>query len=189
MFDSAGRLILCSCPVARISISSCGQGGTLNVNNNRSCRITDDEQPLVQMLAPAENVKAISTGEIVSVSTNRIVLASPSATTQATAFSRVHATYAQYAGCYNEAQFANSPVSHPADYMPLPGPAGQGVGFCARPTRNCPITSANAAVSAGERPHGPRFKSPLTHEMPRPYGHNFGQGAIQRGQLRRSDDQ
>ena len=76
-----------------------------------------------------EHVKAVSTGDIVSVDTNRIVPRLASAyDVNGNGNHIVHVTYGQYSGRYNEAQIgANSPVGNPADIdADLSGPGGPG---------------------------------------------------------------
>ena len=79
-----------------------------------------------------EQVKAVSTGNIVSIDSGRIVPRLATAwdvTGDGTQIA--HFTYGQYSGRYIESQIgANSPVGNPAeiDYR-YTGPAGQGLDF------------------------------------------------------------
>ncbi len=123
-----------------------------------------------------ENVRAISTGDIVGVSSNRVVpRLAVGYDVQGNGRHVVHLTYGQYAGRYNEAQIgANSPVGHPADFTPTyRGPAGQGYNFAPGfDLQNYPITSANASavVPLANVFMDPSLKSPLTHETSVSYG-------------------
>src|SRR5207253_4871818 len=79
-----------------------------------------------------EHVKALSTGDILSVNSNRIVpRLSTSYDITGNGDHVMHVTYGQYSGRYNEAQVGgNSPVGNPADIFTIyQGPAGQGVNF------------------------------------------------------------
>ena len=185
MLDSTGRLIPVFVPgESFLDFYPAIKGATLNVNNN-SFYVQDhwamNGRWSADLGARYENVRAISTGDVVSVSTNRIVpRVAVGYDVQGNGRHVVHLSYAQYSGRYNEAQIgANSPVGHPADFTPTyQGPAGQGVNFAPGfDVRNYPITSANASanVPLANVFMDPGLKSPLTHEMSVSYGLNFGE--------------
>jgi hypothetical protein len=123
-----------------------------------------------------EHVSATSTGGIKSVNTNTIV------PRLAASFAPLgngrlvfHATYAHYAGRYNEAQIgANSPVGNPAYTDAIyTGPAGQGRDFAPG------LDPANYAVQTGSFPLANVFvannlSSPITKEFTASVGGDLG---------------
>jgi hypothetical protein len=185
VLDSTGRPIPVFVPgQSFLDYYPAVKGAILNVNNN-SFYVQDhwamNGRWSADLGARYENVRAISTGDIVSVDTNRIVpRLAMGYDIQGNGRQVVHVGYAQYSGRYNEAQIgANSPVGHPADYTPTyQGPPGQGYAFApGLDVRNYPITSANAAVNVplANVFMDPGLKSPLTHETSVSYGLNFGE--------------
>jgi outer membrane receptor protein involved in Fe transport len=129
-----------------------------------------------------EHVKALSTGNITSVSTNRIM---PRLGTSYDLFGNgdhiVHFTYGQYGGRYNQRMIGrNSPVSNPveidATYL---GPAGQGYDFAPGfNLANYPVNSANASVDDPTQNVfiNPDTTTPITHEVTTSYGVNLFNG-------------
>jgi len=107
-------------------------GATLNIDNS-SLYLQDhwaiNDRLSADIGARYEHVKAASTGDIVSVRTNRIVpRLALGYDVAGNGTHIVHVTYGQYSGRYQENQIGgNSPVGNPADIFSLyQGPAGQG---------------------------------------------------------------
>jgi hypothetical protein len=128
-----------------------------------------------------ENVHVVSTGDITSVDTNRIVpRLAVSYDVKGNGDHIVHVTYAQYSGRYNEAQIgANSPVGNPADIFTLySGPAGQGLNFAPGfDIKNYPVDSNTAAIVPTANVFmAPGLSSPLTNEFTMSYGANLAKG-------------
>ena len=164
------------------------KGATMNVNNN-SVFVQDrwvlNPRLTADLGLRFEQVKVVSTGDIVSVNTNPRVVPrlGVSYDIRGNGASVAHATYSQYSGRYNEAQVGgNSPVGNP-NYLPLfyQGPPGTGWAF-ARSTgmnlANYPITSANFAGTPSV-PTANVFveedlKTPLVHEFTLSYGNTLG---------------
>ena len=164
------------------------QGATMNVNTNSL--FVQDKWTLGPKLSADigfrfEQVKVVSTGDIVSVNTNpRIVpRLGLSYDVRGNGDGVAHVTYGQYAGRYNESQVGgNSPVGNP-NYLPLlyQGPAGQGWAFATSTGMNLanyPITSANFSGTP-EVPTANIFvdedlKTPLVHEFTLSYGNTIG---------------
>jgi hypothetical protein len=164
------------------------RGATMNVNNN-SLYVQDRWLINTQLSADLglrfEQVKVVSTGDVVSVNTDpRIV---PRLGLSYDLFgdgaSVAHVTYGQYAGRYNEAQVGgNSPVGNP-NYLPLyyAGPPGQGWAFATSTgmkLSNYPITSDNFAgtpsVPTANVFVDEKLKTPLVHEFTLSYGNVLG---------------
>jgi len=184
VYDAGGRLMPMFVPgVSFLDYYPAVRGATLNVDNN-SVYLADHwtlgTRWALDLGARYENVHAISTGDITSVDTNRIVpRVGVGYDVQGNGNHVVHVTYAQYSGRYNEAQIgANSPVGHPADYQPIyQGPPGQGRSFAPGfDLANYPIASGNATatVPLANVFMDPGLKSPLTHEETVSYGFTFG---------------
>ena len=160
-------------------------GATLNVDSN-SLYLQDhwviNSRWSADLGARFEKVKALSTGDIRSIDTGRIV---PRLATSYDASGNgdhvVHFSYGQYSSRYNEAQIgANSPVGNPAYFAPTyQGPNGQGYDFAQGfNLANYPITADNAVIQV---PLANIFmadglKSPLTHEFSASYGMNINKG-------------
>ena len=185
VLDSTGRLIPVFVPGESLVDFFPGavKNATLNVNNN-SFYLQDhwaiNGRWSADLGARFENVRAISTGDIVSVSTNRIVpRLALGYDIQGDGNHVVHVTYGQYSGRYNEAQIGqNSPVGRPDEFLSAyRGPAGQGATFAPGfDPKNYPISSANTSpiVPQANVFMDPNLKSPLTHELSVSYGLNFG---------------
>ncbi len=182
--DAAGRLVPVFVPgVSSLDYLPAIKGATLNVNNN-SLYVQDhwtlSSQWSLDLGARSEFVRAVSTGDVVSVDNKRIVpRLAVGYDPRGDGRQVIHVSYGQYSGRYNEAQIgANSPVGHPADFNPFyQGPAGQGVNFAPGfDVGNYPINSANASanVPLANVFMDPGLKSPLTHEETVSYGLNFG---------------
>jgi hypothetical protein len=182
--DSAGRLIPIFVPGdSQLEYFAATKGAVLNVDNN-SLYLQDhwmiNGRLSADLGARYENVRAISTGDVYSVRTNRIVpRLGVGYDVRGDGTHVVHASYAQYSGRYNEAQIgANSPVGHPGDYTSTyQGPAGSGVGFAPGfDVANYPYTPGNvtAEVPTANVFMDPGLQSPLTHEETVSYGLSFG---------------
>jgi hypothetical protein len=186
LLDSTGRPIPTFVPgTSFLDFFPAVRGAVLNVNQN-SAYVQDhwivNSHVSADIGARYEHVKAISTGDLISVDNNRIV------PRLAVAYDLrgdgkhvVHTTYGQYSGRYNEAQIgANSPVGNPPDIEPkYQGPAGQGYSFAPGfDITNYPVTAANASVSDPTKniSTSPDLKSPLVHEFSASYGANIGNG-------------
>jgi outer membrane receptor for ferrienterochelin and colicin len=161
-------------------------GATMNVNNNSF--FVQDRWALNPRLTADlglrfEQVKVVSTGDIVSVNTNprwtpRLGL---SYDVLGNGESVAHATYGQYSGRYNEAQVGgNSPVGNP-NYLPTfyTGPAGQGWDFApGLNLANYPIAPANLAgtpaVPTANIFVDENLKTPLVHEVTLSFGNTIG---------------
>jgi hypothetical protein len=186
VLDSTGRPIPNFQPgVSSLDHYPAVRGAKMNVDNN-SAYIQDhwtiNSRWSADLGARFEHVLVKSTGDIVSVRSNRIVpRLAVSWDTQGNGNNIVHVTYSQYAGRYNEAQIGqNSPVGNPADIFPTyQGPAGQGYNFAPGfNLANYPVTSANATVSDPLQNvrMAADIKSPLTHEFSASYGANLMKG-------------
>jgi hypothetical protein len=186
LHDSAGNLIPLFIPGdTSIDYYPAVVGAQLNIDNN-SLYVTDhwiiNNRWSADIGARYEHVKALSTGDILSVNGNRVVpRLSTSYDIKGNGDHVVHATYGQYSGRYNEAQVGgNSPVGNPADIFSFyQGPAGQGVNFApGLDPKNYPVTNDNASVTV---PTANIFtdtgmKTPLVHEFTTSYGLNINQG-------------
>jgi hypothetical protein len=161
------------------------KGAIMNVDNSSAFaqdHWTVNNHWSLDLGARFEHVTVVSTGDIVSINTNRIVPRLAAAYDIAGTGDRIiHVTYGQYSGRYDEAQVGqNSPVGNPPDIEPVyQGPAGQGYGFAPGfNLANYPINSANASVSDPTKNvfMAPGTKSPLTHEFSLSYGENLNGG-------------
>jgi hypothetical protein len=164
------------------------RGATMNVNTN-SFFVQDrwvlNDQLSADLGLRFEQVKVVSTGDIVSINTTpRLVpRLGLSYDVLGDGASVAHVTYGQYAGRYNEAQVGgNSPVGNP-NYLPLyyQGPAGQGWDFASTTGMNLanyPIESANfagtPAVPTANILVDENLKTPLVHEVTLSYGNVLG---------------
>jgi outer membrane receptor protein involved in Fe transport len=161
------------------------KGAVLNVDNN-SAYVQDhwtiSSKWSADLGARYEHVKALSTGNIVSVDNNRIVpRLAVGYDVKGNGDHVIHVTYGMYSGRYNEAQIgANSPVGNPADIEPTYlGPPGQGYNFAPGfNLANYPVTSANASVSDPLQniKMDPNLKSPVVNEFTTSYGANLVRG-------------
>jgi carboxypeptidase family protein/TonB-dependent receptor-like protein len=186
LLDSSGRFIPIFVPGdSSIDFYPATVGATLNIDNN-SLYVQDhwaiNNRWSADIGARFERVKALSTGDILSVKGNRIVPRLGTAyDLQGNGNHIVHLTYGQYSGRYNEAQVGgNSPVGNPADIFSLyQGPAGQGLNFAPGLTvANYPVNPDNASVSVPTANvfTDPGMKSPLIHEFTTSYGANIANG-------------
>lgn len=184
--DSSGRLIPVFVPgESSIDFYPATIGATLNIDNN-SLYVQDhwaiNTHWSADIGARFERVKALSTGDILSVENNRIVPRLGSAyDIKGNGSHLVHFTYGQYSGRYNEAQVGgNSPVGNPADIFSLyQGPAGVGLNFTPGLTvANYPVNPDNASVTVPTANvfTDPGMKSPLIHEFTTSYGANVANG-------------
>jgi carboxypeptidase family protein len=184
--DSAGRLIPLFIPGdSSLDFYPATIGATLNIDNN-SLYVQDhwaiNSRWSADLGARFERVKALSTGDILSVQNNRIVPRLGTAyDVKGNGSHIVHLTYGQYSGRYNEAQVGgNSPVGNPADIFSLyQGPAGQGIGFApGLNVANYPVNPDNASVTVPTANifTDPGMKSPLIHEFTTSYGANVANG-------------
>jgi len=158
------------------------KNAVLNVDNN-SLFVQDhwiiSDRLSADLGARYEHVKAVSTGDIVSIDSNRIVpRLGVSYNVKENGDQVVHLTYGQYSGRYNEAQIApNSPVGNPAFIQSTyQGPAGQGYAFAPGISiANYPISSANSVASDPLQNVfiTPGMKSPLVHEVSASFGSNL----------------
>ncbi|HEY7286671.1 MAG TPA: TonB-dependent receptor [Vicinamibacterales bacterium] len=183
VFDSTGRPIPNFVPgQSLIQFFPAVRGAVLNVDNN-SLFVQDHwsitDRMSADLGARYEHVKAVSTGNIVSIDSNRIVpRLGLSYDVKENGDQVVHVTYGQYSGRYNEAQIApNSPVGNPASIQSTyQGPAGQGYSFTPGVTvANYPISSSNSVASDPLQNVfvTPGMKSPLVHELSASYGANL----------------
>ncbi len=135
--DSAGRLIPTFVPgesgVEYYPATT--RGATLN-NDSHSVFVHDHwslhERWSLDLGARLERVRAVSSGDIVSVQNIRIVpRLGATHDIQGNGRHILHVTYGQYSGRYNEAQIGgNSPVGNaPLIFTAYQGPAGQGLDF------------------------------------------------------------
>jgi outer membrane receptor for ferrienterochelin and colicin len=164
------------------------RGATMNVNNN-SFFVQDrwvlNPQLSLDLGVRFEQVKVVSTGDIISVNTNpRLVPRfGLSYDLRGDGASVAHVTYGQYSGRYNEAQVGgNSPVGNP-NYLPLfyQGPPGSGWAFAetvGMNLANYPITAANfagtPAVPTANVFVDEDLKTPLVHEFTLSFGNTIG---------------
>jgi hypothetical protein len=160
-------------------------GAVLNIDNHSAFlqdHWTINDKWSADLGARFEHVKAASTGDIVSISNNRIVpRLAIGYDVKGDGNHVIHASYGQYSGRYNEAQVGkNSPVGNPAEIDAIyQGPAGQGYAFAQGfNLANYPINSSNAAVSDPTKNvfMADGTKSPLTHEFSLSYGENLFNG-------------
>lgn len=185
--DAQGRIIPNFIPgESYIEYYPATRGATMNVNNN-SLFVQDhwviNGNFSADLGARFEQVKGVSTGNIVSVNTApRIVpRLGLNYDIQGNGDNVIHVTYGQYSGRYNEAQIGgNSPVGNPA-YLPTyyQGPAGSGLNFApGLSVANYPIRPDNLAGGA-EVPVANIFvddglKTPVTHEFSTSFGRTLG---------------
>ena len=162
------------------------RGATMNVNNN-SLYLQDhwviNGRFSADLGVRFEQVRVVSTGDIVSVNTSPRLVPRLGLTydTAGDGANVVHLTYGQYSGRYNEAQIGgNSPVGNPS-YLPTyyQGPAGTGNNFApGLNIANYPVRPDNLAGGA-EVPVANIFvddglKTPVVHEFSTSYGTTFG---------------
>lgn len=161
------------------------RGATMNINNNSA--FVQDKWAINDRLSADlgvrfEQVKVVSTGNILSVNTNprfvpRLGL---SYDVQGSGSNVIHVTYGQYSGRYSEAQVGgNSPVGSPATVSRFyTGPECTGYGCAAGfNLANYPVTAAN--IERVEVPLANVFvdqklTTPLTHEFTTTYGRTLG---------------
>jgi len=184
-FDAQGRLIPVFVPGdSSIDYYPAIRGATLNINNN-SLYVQDhwaiNDHWSADLGARFEHVHAISSGDITSVKTQRVVpRLAASYDVKGNGNHVVHLSYGQYSGRYNEAQIApNSPVGNPADIFTVySGPAGQGRNFAPGfDVRNYPVNAdASVTVPTANVFTAGNLSSPLTHEVTASYGVNLGRG-------------
>ena len=185
IFDSQGRFIPVFVPgESSVDFYPAVRGAVLDINQN-SIYLQDhwaiNSRWSADLGARYEHVHAISTGDITSVDTNRIVpRLAVGYDVRGNGDHVVHLTYAQYSGRYNEAQIAaNSPVGNPADIFTVySGPAGQGRSFAPGfDIKNYPVDShTSATVPTANVFMDPGLSSPLTHEFTASYGANLARG-------------
>ena len=179
MRDSAGRLIPIFAPgVSGVEFYQPTRGATLN-NDSHSVFVHDHwslhQRWSLDLGARLERVRAVSSGDIVSVQNTRIVPRfGATHDVQGNGRHVVHVTYGQYSGRYNEAQIGgNSPVGNsPLIFTTYEGPAGQGLDFAPGfNAANYPVT-ANAFVSIPTANvfMAPNLASALVHEFTTSYG-------------------
>jgi hypothetical protein len=185
--DASGRIIPNFVPgESYIEYFPAVRGATMDVNNNSA--YVQDHWTIGRKLsadlgARFEQVKVVSTGDITSINTTpRLVpRLGLSYDIRGDGTDIAHATYAQYAGRYNEAQVGgNSPSGNPSYYSFFyTGPTGTGLNFAPG------LNPANYAVAADniafpiEIPTqnvrvNDRMKTPLTHEFTVSYGRALG---------------
>jgi hypothetical protein len=184
--DAQGRLIPLFVPgQSSIDFYPAAVGATLNIDTS-SFYVQDhwaiNARLSADLGARYEHVKALSTGDILGVKTNRIVpRLALGYDVQGNGNHVLHVTYGQYSGRYQENQVGgNSPVGNPADIFSIyQGPAGQGLNFAAglNPA-NYPVNAANASVTVplANVFVDPNTKSALTQEFSASYGINIRQG-------------
>jgi hypothetical protein len=179
LLDSNGHVIPVFVPdETTVDFFPATRGAVMNINNN-SLYVQDHWAANNHLSADLgfryEHVKAVSTGDIVSVNTNRIVpRLGVSYDLRGNGNHVIHATYGQYSGRYNEAQIGNnSPVGNPNDInFTYRGPAGQGDAFA--PGFNL-ANYPNSTAVVVEAPTAnvfsdPGLQSALIHEFTTSYG-------------------
>jgi hypothetical protein len=186
-YDSNGYLIPLFTPgLTAIDFAPATRGAVLNVDNN-SLFVQDhwaiNSRWSADLGMRYERVKAVSTGDIVSVDNNRIVPRLGIAfDPKGNGDHVIHATYAMYSGRYNEAQIAqNTSVAHAPELLTFyRGPRGQGRDFAAGfDLANYPSSQQNSFVLTAPPTsvfNDPGLKSPLVHEFTTSYGVNLWQG-------------
>jgi len=184
--DPQGRLIPVFVPeVTTLYYYPAVRGATMNIDN-QSFFVQDhwvlNDRITADLGFRYEHVKAVSTGDIVSIDTGRIVPRLAMAWDLAGTGERiVNVTYGQYSGRYNEALIgANSPVGNPAEvsatYL---GPAGQGLDFAPGfDLANYPINADNASAADPLQNvfMDDGVQSPLLHEFTTSFGESFMDG-------------
>jgi hypothetical protein len=183
LLDSTGRVVPTFAPNGSFLVNfRAVRGAAINIDT-QSLYVQDrwaiNGRWSADLGARFERVKALSTGNIVSVSTNRILpRLGTSYDVQGNGTHVVHVTYAQYGGRYNERIIGhNSPVNNPVQIEALyQGPAGQGYDFAPGFNRaNYPVNSDNASVSDPTKNVfvDPNTTTPVTHEVTTSYGVNL----------------
>ena len=177
--DSAGRLIPVFVPgVSALDYYPATRGATLN-NDTHSAYVRDHwsvgERWSLDLGARFEHVRAVSSGDVVSVESIRVVpRLGISRDIQGNGAHVVHATYGLYSGRYNEDQIGkNSPVGNPVEiYTTYQGPAGQGRDFAPGfNTVNYPIAADTFVASPTANVFmDPNLRSALVHEFTASYG-------------------
>src|SRR5262245_6805534 len=172
--------------VSYIEYFNATRGAVINVDNN-SLYVRDhwtiSNRLSADLGARFEHVGAVSTGDISSINSNRIVpRLAISFDPQANGNHIIHVGYGQYSGRYNEAQVGkNSPVGNPSEIDSLyRGPAGQGYDFApGLAVPNYPVTQSNVTYLADPLQNVRSVtdtKTPLTHEFNVSYGANLKHG-------------
>ena len=183
--DASGHLIPVFNGDSSIDFYPAVVGATLNIDNN-SLYVQDhwtiNGHVSADIGARYERVKALSTGDILSVKNNRIVpRLAIGYDVQGNGNHVLHATFGQYSGRYNEAQIGgNSPVGNPADIFSFyQGPAGEGINFAPGiDPKNYPVTPDNASVTIPTANifTDPNMKTPLVSEFTASYGVSIKDG-------------
>jgi hypothetical protein len=181
-FDSSGRPIPNFVPgESLLQFFPAVKNAVLNVDNH-SAFVQDhwivSDRLSADLGARFEHVKAVSTGDIVSIDSNRIVpRLGVSYNLRENGDQVLHVTYGQYSGRYNEAQIAaNSPVGNPAFVQSVyEGPAGQGYAFTPGvTTANYPVNATSVLQDPLQNVFmAPGMKSPLVHEFSASLGSNL----------------
>jgi Carboxypeptidase regulatory-like domain len=184
LLDSEGRFIPVFVPGdSSVDFYPAVKGAVLNINNN-SIYVQDhwaiNNHLSADLGARFEHVTAVSTGDIESTNTSRIVpRLGVSWDVSGNGQRVVHLTYGQYSGRYNEAQIApNSPVGNPADIFTVySGPAGQGRNFAPGfDIKNYPV-DPNASVTVPTiNVFTQDLSSPVVHEFSTSYGTSLAGG-------------
>jgi hypothetical protein len=179
VLDAAGRMIPVFTPASRVTYFPAITGAVLD-NDSNSLYVTDhwviNGRWSANLGARFEHVSATSTGDIVSIDTNRVVPRLALAYDLGGDGDKiVHVTYGQYSGRYNDGQIGrNSPVGNsPSIDAAYQGPAGQGVDFGpGLDPANYPIAPGNASVTDPTQNvfMSSGTKSPLTHEFSVSFG-------------------
>ena len=183
VLDEAGRMIPVFTPgISRSTYFPAVTGAVLN-NDTSSFYVTDHwtigSRVSADLGARFEHVSAVSTGDIDSINSTRVVPRLALAyDASGDGDKTVHVTYGQYSGRYNDSQIGrNSPVGNSASVdAAYQGPAGQGIGFApGLDPANYPITSGNASVVDPTQNvfNEAGMRSPLTHEFSVSYGENL----------------
>ena len=198
LLDSAGRLIPMFVPgVSALDFYPAIRGASLN-NDSHAAFVHDHwivhQRWSLDLGARLERVRAVSSGDIVSVANTRVVpRLGATHDIQGNGRHVVHVTYGQYSGRYNEAQIGgNSPVGNsPEIYTTYQGPAGQGHDFAPgfNPA-NYPIAADTfVAIPTANVFMAPNLTSALVHEFTTSYGvGSHGRPRFCRGVVRLSQD-
>ena len=186
LLDSTGRVIPTFVPNETFLVNFRAlRGAAINIDT-QSLYVQDhwamNGRWSADLGARLEHVKALSTGDILTVSTNRVMpRLGASYDVRGNGDHIVHLTYGQYGGRYNERIIGhNSPVNNPVEIDALyQGPAGQGYNFAPGfNLANYPVNSQNASVSDPTKNVfvDPKTTTPITHEVTTSYGLNLFRG-------------
>lgn len=184
VYDAQGRLQPAFGPGSGATLYLATRNARQDITTNSfylNDKWTIDEHWSANLGARYERVRGVSTGEIISADTDTFVpRVALSFDVKGDGRFRLDATYAHYAGKYNEAQFgANTPVGSPnAIYLGYTGPTGSGRNFAPGfDPANYGVVTGGFFPTIAVR-FDPNLSSPVTKEFTLAAGTQFARGYL-----------